>query len=287
MTILQAIQRSADFLARKGVESPRLQVELMLAQLLSMPRMNLYLAFERPLAEAELTTLRTMVTRRGQREPLQHILGSTSFCGLELAVDGRVLVPRPETELLAERGWRFIQTLASRNGGPPTVLDFGTGSGCIAIAIAANCPSAIITAVDISPDALAVAMANADRHGVSDRIKFQQIDRNEGLPALLKFDLLVSNPPYIPSAQIDALQPEVSRHDPRMALDGGEDGLDFYRRLAIDAPALLRPGGHLMLELGDGQSASVRDLFAKNGWTIDAIEKDYSGTERVLIARRV
>ena len=157
MTVLEAIQRSTEFLARKGVDSPRLQTELLLAHLLKLPRMQLYLAFERALTPAEVDALRELIKRRGQREPLQHIVGSTSFCGLEIAVNRHVLVPRPETELLAERGWAFLHQLSTLNSQPATALDFGTGSGCLAIALACKCPGAEICALDISPEALALA----------------------------------------------------------------------------------------------------------------------------------
>jgi release factor glutamine methyltransferase len=147
VTVLEAIQKSTEFLAKKGVESPRLQIELLLAHLLKMPRMKLYLSFERALTPAETDTLRELVKRRGRREPLQHITGSVSFCGLEITVNHQALVPRPETELLAEAGWQFLSTL---NPQPSTVLDFGTGTGCIAIVLAVKCPQAIITALDVS-----------------------------------------------------------------------------------------------------------------------------------------
>src|SRR5881394_3487449 len=149
MTVLEAIKRSTGFLAKKGVDSPRLQTELLLAHLLKLPRMQLYLNFQRVLSEAEVSSFRELITRRGQREPLQHIVGSTSFCGLEITVNRHVLVPRPETELLAEAGWTFLSTLNSQ---PLTALDFGTGSGCIAIALAAKATTARIFALDVSTE---------------------------------------------------------------------------------------------------------------------------------------
>jgi release factor glutamine methyltransferase len=302
VTVLEAIQKSTDFLAKKGVESPRLQTELLLAHLLKLPRMKLYLNFERVLTPAETDALREFVKRRGQREPLQHITGSTSFCGLEIAVNRHALVPRPETELLAELGWNFLSTLNSQ---PSTCLDFGTGTGCIAIALAVKCPTAKIVATDVSADALALAMRNAVRNGVAERIEFLQGD---GLAALqnvgqasclslsdekktgtggtpvLRFDLIISNPPYIPSAEIATLEPEVRDFDPRGALDGGADGLDYYRLLASQAPAFLRPGGKVMLELGDGQAEAVRKIFETEKWVVEAVKEDYSHRPRILIA---
>ena len=283
MTVLEVIQRSADFLGRKGVDSPRLQIEMLLAHVLQMPRMKLYLNFERALTGAELETLRNLVRRRAEREPLQHIVGTTSFCGLEMAVNRDVLIPRPETELLAEQAWQFLASLGER---PSTALDFGTGSGCLAIAIAAKCPQAGVHAVDVSEAALKVARQNAARHGVTERIKFYSGDGFGALPDELQFDLLVSNPPYIPSGEISSLQIEVRDYDPVLALDGGADGLDFYRRLAAEGGARLKAGGRMMLELGDGQGAAVSGFLTQHGWTVDRLEKDYSGRERILIARR-
>ena len=180
MTVLEAIQRSTEFLEKKAVESPRLQAELLLAHLLKMPRMQLYLKFERELSVSEVDAFRELVRRRGQREPLQYIIGSTSFCGFEIAVNSHVLIPRPETELLAERGWSFLRQLSDARAAPNvsqlTALDFGTGSGCLAIALAAKCLEARIHAVDISAQALAVAKQNAERLGVAERIHFFEGD---------------------------------------------------------------------------------------------------------------
>ena len=282
MTVLEVIQRSADFLARKGVESPRLQVELLLAHVLQMPRMKLYLNFDRALGEPELETLRTLIKRRAEREPLQHIVGSTSFCGFEIAVNRDVLVPRPETELLAEQAWGFLSTLG---GAAPTVLDLGTGSGCLAIAIALKSPHATVHTVDISEAALAVARANALRLGAGERVLFHTGDGFSVIDPGIAFHLIVSNPPYIPSDEIATLQPEVRDFDPRLALDGGVDGLDFYRRLAVEARSRLKPAGKLMVEFGDGQHGDVSALFTNAGWTVEMVVKDYTGRERILIAR--
>jgi release factor glutamine methyltransferase len=322
VTVLEAIQKSTDFLAKKGVESSRLQTELLLAHLLKLPRMKLYLNFERVLTAAETDALREFIKRRGQREPLQHIIGSTSFCGFEIAVSHHALVPRPETELLAECGWEFLAKLeqtphpvplgadhplpAQRGEGRGeglVALDFGTGTGCIAIALAAKCPSAKIMATDISPEALALARENAARNNVADRIDFVQSD---GFAALENFGvrrhvgalesgdmsphsefvLIISNPPYIPTAEIATLQPEVRDFDPRAALDGGADGLDFYRRLAAEAKPSLKPDGKIMLEFGDGQADAIRKIFKTEKWIVEAVKEDYSQRARILVARR-
>ena len=321
MTVLEAIQKSADFLGKKGVESPRLHTELLLAHLLKMPRMKLYLNFDRVLTTPETDALRELVKRRGLREPLQHITGSTSFCGHEIAVSRHALVPRPETELLAELGWHFLteRRAPARRGmadvseqaetvlGAPTALDFGTGTGCLAIALAAKCPNARITALEVSPDALALARQNAAQNQVAERIEFLQgdgfaalsngwgerprepvvADGHHGSPgdSPRQFDLIVSNPPYIASAEIATLEPEVRDFDPRAALDGGADGLDFYRQLAAEAKPFLKPDGKIMLEFGDGQAEAIQTIFENEKWIVEAVQEDYSHRARILIAR--
>ncbi len=282
VTVLEVIRRSTDFLAKKGVESARLNAELLLAHVLEVPRLKLYLDFQRVLSDAELSASRALVQRRAGREPLQQIVGSTGFCGLEISVTPEVLIPRPETELLAEHGWTFINAL----GRPTTVLDFATGSGCIALAIAAHSQNAALHASDISISALEVARSNANRLQLAPRINFYQSDGFQQLPEDLKFDLIISNPPYIPSAEIESLAPEVRQFDPRLALDGGADGLDFYRMLGYEAAARLHVGGKIMLEFGDGQGDAITSLFTERGWIGKETLKDYSGRERIFIAER-
>ena len=278
------------------------KTELLLAHLLKMPRMKLYLNFERAFSPAETNSLRELVKRRGQREPLQHIVGSTSFCGYEIAVNRHALVPRPETELLAEAGWKFLSTI---NYQPSTALDFGTGTGCIAIALASKCPNAKITATDISVDALALAKQNAEKNNVAERIEFLQGDGfatlknrwgerprepksndQDGSPGVSphQFDLLISNPPYIASAEIETLEPEVKDFDPRAALDGGADGLDFYRRIAAEAKPFLKSDGKIMLEFGDGKADAIKKIFENEKWIVEAVRDDYSQRARILVA---
>jgi len=279
--ILEVIQRSTDFLAKKGVESPRLQVELLLAHLLKMPRLQLYLSFERVLTSTELDSLRALVQRRGQREPLQYIVGSTSFCGLEIALNRHALIPRPETELLAERAWTFLQKKEQE----PSALEIGTGSGCLAITLAHRVPQARVLATDISGPVLELAKQNAETHQVSNRIEFRQGDLFEAVPAGAQFDLIVSNPPYIPTARIETLEVEVREHEPRGALDGGKDGQDFYRHLAAEAAAYLRPEGCIMLELDDEGAPETLKIFLSEEWVIESVAKDDHGHERILTAR--
>jgi release factor glutamine methyltransferase len=284
VTILEVIQLSADFLGKKGVAAPRLQVELLLAHVLKMPRMNLYLNFERALSAQETETLRELVRRRGRREPLQYIIGSVSFCGLELDVSRHVLVPRPETEMLAECGWNFLGQLPAN--GQVRALDLGTGSGCLAIALARHSPQARVDATDLSHDALNTARQNAERHQLAERIAFHQGDGFAALRAEHQFDLIVSNPPYIATAEIQTLEPEVRDYEPRLALDGGADGLDFYRRIAAEAGAFLRSEGRLMLELNDNGAPTVGKIFGQKGWKIEAVEPDYNRFQRIFIARK-
>ena len=274
VTVLEVIRRSAEFLGRKGVDSPRLQAELLLAHVLGLPRLKVYLEFERRLSEEQSVRMRELVKRRGEREPLQHIIGSTSFCGIEIAVTPDVLIPRPETEILTETAWEYL----NRRGGEPVVLDYGTGSGCIAIALAAHCPAAKIHAVDVSKSALEIARGNAAKFNIT-------FHHGDGFPELPPLNLLISNPPYIPSAEIAALQPEVSRFDPHLALDGGADGLNFYRRIASDALPRMAPDGCVMLEFGDGQEVAIQEIFAR-AWQIADIKKDFSGKPRILIAHK-
>lgn len=282
MTVLEGIQKSAEFLAKKSIESPRLQAELLLAHVLGLERMKLYLNFERVLAPAEVDRFRDLIRRRGQREPLQHIVGSTSFCGLELAVNRHVLVPRPETELLAEAGWTFLST---HNPQPSTALDFGTGSGCLAIALAVKSPDARVHALDLSADALEIAKQNAARHQVLQRIQFVCGDGFAALPEGNRFDLIISNPPYVATAEIESLEPEVRDYDPRSALDGGADGLDFYRRFAAEARPFLQTGGRLMLEFGDGQADAIKAIFETQNWVVEAVKEDYSQRPRIVVVR--
>lgn len=299
MTVLEAIQKSADFLGKKGVESPRLQAELLLAHQLKMPRMKLYLNFDRGLTTAETDGLRELVKRRAAREPLQHIVGSTSFCGLDISVSHSALIPRPETEMLAELGWKFLLAASKQGEGGSTCLDFGTGTGCIAIVLAMKCPTAKITALDISPDALTLAKQNAEQNKVAERIEFlhgdgfaalsgeagRETSLRERSNAPRSFDLIVSNPPYIASAEIATLEPEVKDFDPRAALDGGADGLDFYRRLAQESKAFLKPGGKIMVEFGDGQANDITKIFEAEKWVVEAVQADYSQRARILIAK--
>ena len=279
MTIDEAIQTSTDTLAADGVENALVDAEWLMAHVLDCRRPELGLRRSETLTQSQTAQWHALIARRAERIPLQHLLGTADFCGLEMEVNDSVLVPRPETEGLAEAAWRFANLLER-----PTILDLGTGSGCLAIAIAMNCPGAGVHALEVSPAAMAVARANATRHQVSDRIIFHKGDGFAALPGELSFDLIVSNPPYIPTAEIQNLQPEVRDHDPRVALDGGADGLDFFRAIAVHAPAALRSGGRLMLEIGDGQAEPVAALLAHAGWGECELLPDLNNVLRIVIA---
>ncbi len=285
MTVGEAILAGEAQLSAAGIESGRLEVEMMLAQLRDEPRLQLWIRRDEPLTPGQGEKLRDWLARRTSREPLQHILGWAPFLDFELYVTRDVLVPRPETETLAQLAIARLGGVAS-----PRVLDWGTGSGCLALAVAKAVPVAEVHALDLSPDALRIARANATAYRLADRIRFHQGDGFESLAAhgdtaALRFDLIVTNPPYIPAAEVETLQPEVRDFDPRLALTDGADGLGCYRRLAAEAPIWLKPGGWLLAEFGDGQSPALIELFGQAGWSIEGVEKDLSGRDRVLIVR--
>jgi release factor glutamine methyltransferase len=275
-TTLKVLNWTKEFLAAKGVENSRLEAEWLLCAATGLDRVGLYLNFEKPLNDEELSGYRAMVARRARREPLQHILGSQEFCGLEFEVTPDVLIPRHDTELL-------VSEAVARKPDACSVLDIGTGSGCIAVALARQLPEAAVTATDISGAALAVATRNAERHGVS--IEFIAGSLFDPLPGR-RFDLIVSNPPYIPSADIAGLEPEVRDFDPRGALDGGLDGLNFYRSLIPAAAKYLNRSGWLLVEVGSGQADYVSRLFLEAGGYRKAFTfLDPGGIERVVGAQ--
>ena len=277
MTVIEAIQLGSSRLEDAGVESPRLNAELLVADVLRVRRLALYLDSRRELTAEQIVAMEERLHRREAREPLQHILGTAEFFGRSFRVSRHVLVPRPETELLAE--WA-LQTSAASSVQAPLLLDFGTGSGCLAITLVLERIAASVHAVDISAEALAVAKGNAATLGAD--VAFHLGDGFAALPTGLIFDGIVSNPPYIPSSDMAGLEPEVRDHEPRLALDGGEDGLGFYRRLAADAPRFLKAGGWLAVEFGDGQAADLLKIFGHRPWSDAEVRKDDTGRERML-----
>ena len=275
-TVLKVLTWTKGYLAEKEVENARLEAEWLLCGVLDLDRVGLYLNFDKPLTEPELARFRGMVARRARREPLQYILGSQEFMGIDFAVTPAVLIPRHDTEVL-------VTETMQRAGEGSRILDIGVGSGCIAIALARALLRAEVIGVEASPEALSLAEKNAETHGV--RVTLFQGSLFEPFPGE-RFDLIVSNPPYIPTADLETLQPEVRDFEPRQALDGGTDGLDFYRRIIPAAPSHLNPGGWLLLEVGIGQSEQVQGLLQKTGSFTDIFTaKDPNDIERVVGGR--
>ena len=270
-TVLEVIQATTPYLQKSGVESPRLNIEHLLAHVLGKKRMDLYMEFDRPLEDRVLEPLRGLVKRRAAGEPLQHLLGTVEFLGRTFLCDKRALVPRPETEQLCE--------LLLKEAAPNRILDVGTGSGVIALSLAAAWPEARVEAVDISDDALALARENAARLGLEGRVTFSKGDLLEKVAG--EFQLIVANLPYIDTAAVPSLAREV-RCDPMPALDGGADGLVFIRRLIASAPRHLR--GLLALEIGHDQSARVCEALAAHNYQDIRPLADYQGRQRFVFA---
>ncbi|HET7560287.1 MAG TPA: peptide chain release factor N(5)-glutamine methyltransferase [Limnochordia bacterium] len=277
MTILR---QATAYLGGKGIETPRLDAEVLMAHVLGVPRIQLYVQFERPLVAAELDAYREKIARRAARWPVAYLVGQKEFYGRDFGVDPRVLVPRPETEGLVEAA---LDRLRGRD--EVQVADLGTGSGVIGISLACELPAARVWGVDLSRDALAVAVANAERHGVADRFRALYGDWLAALPDDLRggFSAIVSNPPYLAAGEVAQAAPEL-RREPRLALTDEADGLSFYRRLAREAAGWLAPGGFVAVELGADQNEPVRALFVAGGWTIVEVRDDLAGCPRVLVA---
>jgi protein-(glutamine-N5) methyltransferase, release factor-specific len=283
LSLLEIITKTTDFFAAKGVESPRLNAEQIIGHALGLKRMQLYVQFERPLSGAELDKIRPLVKRRAQREPLQHILGTVEWGGLTLKCDKRALVPRPETEELFEL---VLERAKPAEGAAPRVLDLGTGTGALALALAKAWPSARVTAVDASDDALALARENAYATGLAERVVFLRSDWFSALPADAVFDVIVSNPPYLTDEEVAAAEPEVRLHDPRPALVAPDAGLADLKKIIAGAASRLAPGGLLALETGVGQHAALLAEIAAAGLREGEGRLDLRGRERFVFARR-
>jgi release factor glutamine methyltransferase len=274
-TLLEALQRATAYLERKGIASPRLEAEVLLAHVLATTRLALYTGFDAPIGAPDMARYRDLLFRRATGTPTAYLVGEKEFWSIPLRVDPRVLIPRPDTEILVEE--------AARRGGR-RILEIGTGSGAIAIAIAREIREAAIVATDLSEEALQVARENVARHGLEARIELRQGDLFDPV-AGETFDLVVSNPPYVRHLDIPRLQPEIAYHEPRVALDGGEDGLAVLRRLTAGAPAHLVPGGSLVCEFGAGLAGAVVALGEAAGFSEIAVLRDLAGNERALAAR--
>ena len=284
--VLEILTTTATFFADRGVESPRLNIEHLLAHVLGKRRMDLYLEFDRPVSERELEPLRDLVKRRARGEPLQHLLGTVEFHRREFKTDRRALIPRPETERFCELILELFPKAPPEDPSPPpSFLDVGTGSGVIALTLAGERPGARVVAVDASPDALALAGENARHLGLADRVEFARSDLLADAPPG-PFDLVAANLPYVPAGELPGLAREVRDHDPALALDGGPDGLTLIERLIATAPPVLKPGGRLALEIGHGQAAQVVNLLLEGDYTDLRAEKDYQGVERYVFAAR-
>jgi len=276
MTVLEVLQATTAYLKKRNVENPRLNAEHLMAHALGRKRIELYLDFERELAETELAPLRGLVKRRSEGEPLQHLLGTVEFCGLTFLCDKRALVPRPETEQLVEFVESRIENRELR------IVDVGTGSGVIALSLAAKIPEAKVLGVDVSEDALALAQENAARLNLSERVQFLKRRLLEN--AEDAFELIVANLPYISIQDRHTLSPEVL-HDPEGALFAGAQGDELVRELIDQARFRLRPGGLLALEIGLGQSEALLSALAEKNYRDISSKNDYNGVTRFLFAR--
>jgi release factor glutamine methyltransferase len=275
LTVLEALQLSADYLSKKGIDSSRLNAELILSNILNLKRLELYLNWERPLAENEISSYREMLKRRGNREPLQYILGEVEFYGYPFKVNPSVLIPRPETELLVE-----TIVLENSNKNDLNILDLGTGSGIIAISLARNL-NCKITAVDINSKALETALFNADLNKTLDKIEFVKADiLNDNI--IGEFDIIVSNPPYISKEDYNVLEPELKVYEPSEALTDYMDGLTFYKAIISKAKTNLKKNGKIYFELGQGQSLKVKSLLEQNHFININIINDYQSIGRVI-----
>lgn len=279
-TVRRVLGWTAPHFEKLGVDSPRLTAELLLAHVLDTSRVRLYADLDRPLEKEELAALRTLIERRAGGEPTQYLTGRREFYGHSFRVDPRVLIPRPETELLVEAVLRALPRDREAR-----VLELGAGSGCISVSIALGNPRARVVATELSPEALEVAEANAEALGVADRVEVRRGDLFQPLAAEDRFEVVVSNPPYVARAALARLSAEV-RREPGLALDGGEDGLEVIRRIVAEAQAWLVPGGLLTLEIGDEQGDRVRSLLEAAGYGSVRIERDLARHDRLAFGTR-
>ncbi len=285
--LIDVLKEASAFLETQGIDSPRLNAERMLAHVLGLSRIELYVQFEKPLESVEREAYKTLLRRRARREPLQYLTGETEFMSLPFRVTPAALIPRPETEILVEQAIETAKDIQKRGRGL-RILDIGTGSGCIAVSLAKMLPEARIDAVDRSEEALTVAGANAEQNGTGDQVTFSRVDIMEApVPeGMTGYDLIVSNPPYIPDSVIDGLEPEVRDHEPREALSGGDDGLRFYRHFREILPQMLGTHGAVLLEIGADQGDAVKGMFQDGNWSSVRILQDLAGLDRVTELKR-
>lgn len=278
ITVLEVIKLSTEYLQKKGVESPRANAEILLAEILKCKRLELYLAFDKPLAENEVQIYREAIRKRGLRIPLQYIVGNVEFYGLKLIVNENVLIPRPETELLVEKILNDSDKYTNLN-----ILDIGVGSGNISLSISKNLPNSKVVAIDISESALDIANQNAVINSLQDRIEFRLFDfMNDDLNSLGKFDLIVSNPPYVSESDYEFLEPELKNYEPKIALTDNSNGISFYKNIINVSDQLLNKPGKIYFELGIDQSIQVQKYFEQKYFENIKVTKDYSGIERII-----
>ena len=282
--IRDLLKVSSDYLKGKGIENPRLNAEVLLAHQLHVERVALYLNFDQPLSETELSSYRSLIKRRIDHEPLQYITGTQEFWSLSFAVNRSVLIPRPETELVVEQAVMLAKNFGEDHS--IRILDLGTGCGAIAISLAREIPRASIWATDISKEAIGVAQQNASKHGVSVRVDFRQGDLwGPLLEEGLRFDLIVSNPPYVSTEEYKDLFPEVRDYEPRHALDGREHGMYYLEKIIEGAHGFLNPGGWIILEMAPWQTQKALEIIARTGkYQEETRIKDYSRRYRVVTA---
>ncbi len=276
-TLLKLLRWTTGFFRDKGIDNPRLDAELLIAEVLDLDRVGIYLNYDRPVIATELATIKPLIKRRGQREPLQYLLGRTEFWSLDFKVTPAVLIPRADTEILVEEALKKAVDLGE-------LLDIGTGSGAIALSFASEKANWQVTALDISAAALEVAAENTRRHALGERCQCVLGDLAQ-LPEKA-FDLVVSNPPYISETEYPELMPEVHDHEPELALLARENGLDCYRKIAAQVQKILKPGGWLLLEIGSQQQQAVTELLDTAGLTEIYCRQDYASNPRVVAGRR-
>lgn len=278
MTVLESIKLSTTFLEKKGVESPRANAELLLAEILNCKRLELYLSFDKPLKENEINDYREFLRKRGMRIPLQYILGYVDFYGYKFFVDENVLIPRPETELLVEQ---IINDNSNKN--KLRILDIGSGCGNISIVLADKLIDSDVIGIDISVAAIRVSERNRDASLKKENLNFIKFDiLNDDVESLGKFDLVVSNPPYISLNDYNELEPELKNYEPKISLTDDSDGLTFYKKIISVSKQLLNTNGQIYFEIGKGQHNFINELMIENGFSNLKIIKDYSGVERII-----
>lgn len=278
LTVLDLLTKTTAYFEKKQIESPRYNAEMLLAFVLHCRRIDLYLMFDKPVAEADIDSYRELLKKRGENHPLQYLIGSVEFYNVTLKVNQSALIPRPETELLVET---VIESAKGRE--TCRILDIGSGSGNIPVALGHNLKQAEIVSVDISPDALQLCKENSAQYNLEERLTFACMDVfSDDLFSFGRFDYIISNPPYVSKEEFGTLQPEIVKYEPRNAVTDEGDGYRFYNRISAIAPRLLAAGGMLLFELGITQHAVVMDMMQKNGFSDIKIHKDLQGIERVI-----